>query len=301
MVAGGVWEWVRPEQLVTTQCSGWPCTYDTVLDFVFAGGPARDWPSRSAIAVVRGDFPDDTLRSDHRAVLAEFAPGGEEELAGEVVTLPQTMPPAAGVTVAAPRAATAPAAETAATATPPAPGPTGATSTADANLRAGPGTQYAVVGGTTGGQALLGDLAPVGISADDQWIALANGAWIYAELVRGAPPGLAVSAAPPAAVTDSAPVAPPDTAASPPEPQPTPAPSAPAGDGNPWPEYTCEDNPVPPPNPACPIKGNITGEHIYHMPGQRDYCETVIDESRGERWFCSPEEAEAAGWRAAKR
>ncbi len=49
------------------------------------------------------------------------------------------------------------------------------------------------------------------------------------------------------------------------------------------------------------IKGNISsdGERIYHMPGDVYYDETVINESKGERWFSSPEEAEAAGWRKA--
>jgi micrococcal nuclease len=52
----------------------------------------------------------------------------------------------------------------------------------------------------------------------------------------------------------------------------------------------------------CDIKGNINkdDEKIYHQPGQRYYDETKIDESKGERWFCSAAEAEAAGWRAAK-
>lgn len=52
----------------------------------------------------------------------------------------------------------------------------------------------------------------------------------------------------------------------------------------------------------CTIKGNITadGERIYHMPGSRWYARTVIDEGRGEAWFCSEAEAEAAGWRAAR-
>jgi endonuclease YncB( thermonuclease family) len=59
----------------------------------------------------------------------------------------------------------------------------------------------------------------------------------------------------------------------------------------------------PSPDPACAIKGNINarGAHIYHRPGQADYSATVITEARGERWFCSAEEAEAAGWRAARR
>ena len=56
------------------------------------------------------------------------------------------------------------------------------------------------------------------------------------------------------------------------------------------------------PLPDCPIKGNINraGDRIYHMPWSRDYARTVIDEARGERWFCDEAEAEAAGWRAAR-
>ncbi len=50
---------------------------------------------------------------------------------------------------------------------------------------------------------------------------------------------------------------------------------------------------------GCAIKGNINrrGDRIYHRPGDRHYGETRIDTSRGERWFCSAEEAERAGWR----
>ena len=40
---------------------------------------------------------------------------------------------------------------------------------------------------------------------------------------------------------------------------------------------------------------------ILHSPGQRDDCKTVIDVSKGERWFCSTAEVVAAGWRAAMR
>lgn len=52
----------------------------------------------------------------------------------------------------------------------------------------------------------------------------------------------------------------------------------------------------------CQIKGNINskGEKIYHLPGQRFYNKTQIDTSKGERWFCSEQEAVNAGWRAAK-
>lgn len=53
----------------------------------------------------------------------------------------------------------------------------------------------------------------------------------------------------------------------------------------------------------CRIKGNISskGTRIYHSPGQRDYDKTRISASKGERWFCSATQAEAAGWRAARR
>jgi endonuclease YncB( thermonuclease family) len=50
---------------------------------------------------------------------------------------------------------------------------------------------------------------------------------------------------------------------------------------------------------SCQIKGNISrsGERIYHVPRARDYGPTRIDETKGERWFCSEEEALKAGWR----
>lgn len=52
----------------------------------------------------------------------------------------------------------------------------------------------------------------------------------------------------------------------------------------------------------CPIKGNITakGEKVYHTPDSPWYDRTSIDTSKGERWFCSEQEAKAAGWRAAQ-
>ncbi len=52
--------------------------------------------------------------------------------------------------------------------------------------------------------------------------------------------------------------------------------------------------------PGCKIKGNIsyeTGEKIYHLPGAEDYESTVIDPTRGEKWFCTESEAIANGWR----
>ena len=50
----------------------------------------------------------------------------------------------------------------------------------------------------------------------------------------------------------------------------------------------------------CPIKGNINskGDKIYHLPGKSSYAGTKINQAKGERWFCSEDEAIAAGWRA---
>ena len=51
---------------------------------------------------------------------------------------------------------------------------------------------------------------------------------------------------------------------------------------------------------GCNIKGNINskGGRIYHAPGSSSYGATKIDVSKGERWFCTAQEARAAGWRA---
>ncbi|NJN30963.1 MAG: hypothetical protein HC824_11450 [Synechococcales cyanobacterium RM1_1_8] len=55
-------------------------------------------------------------------------------------------------------------------------------------------------------------------------------------------------------------------------------------------------------NPGCAIKGNISfssGKKFYHLPGMRDYEITLISPEKGERWFCSEQEAIAAGWQKA--
>ena len=54
---------------------------------------------------------------------------------------------------------------------------------------------------------------------------------------------------------------------------------------------------------ACNIKGNISrkGERIYHVPGQQYYAQTQISPGKGERWFCSEQEARLAGWRRSQQ
>jgi hypothetical protein len=158
MTEGGTWEWVQPAQLVTTQCSGWPCRYDSVLDFVFTAGAAREWRAESEIVVAPDDFPDDTTTSDHRAVLAQFWP----HPAGQVAAVPTA------VSTAAPAAK--------------------ATANRGANLRGGPGTNYPIVGAATVGQGLV----VVGRNTAGDWLRLAGGAWIAAFLVDDVPAGLAV-------------------------------------------------------------------------------------------------------------
>jgi endonuclease YncB( thermonuclease family) len=48
----------------------------------------------------------------------------------------------------------------------------------------------------------------------------------------------------------------------------------------------------------CNVKGALgpAGERTYHVPTDEEYEDVVIDPARGERSFCSDEEARAAGW-----
>ena len=57
------------------------------------------------------------------------------------------------------------------------------------------------------------------------------------------------------------------------------------------------------PSPDCTIKGNVnrSGECIYHQPTSRWYAKIEMKISKGTRWFCSIDEAEAAGCRETKR
>src|SRR3989344_7632586 len=71
-----------------------------------------------------------------------------------------------------------------------------------------------------------------------------------------------------------------------------------------WPGCSGEFSSTSQDQDGCIIKGNIsfsTGEKIYHMPGQEYYDKTAIDESKGERWFCTEKEAQDAGWRKSKK
>lgn len=148
------------------------------------------------------------------------------------------------------------------------------------NLRAGPGTAYLVKGSVKAGQAL----AIVAQTKAGDWLQLASGLWIAAQLITKVP-SVPVTLTIPSLPTQAPQRAAPAVAVAPTAP---PAPAAAAVNQG----YTCD---------KC-IKGNISskGEKIYHYPGCLSYKVTKIEESKGERWFSSEAEAVAAGWRGAK-
>lgn len=257
MTAGGVWEWVKPADLVTTQCSGWPCAYESVLDFVFTAGPAQNWRAESEIIVAAGDFPDDATTSDHRPVIANFWPVAASSSSPRLL-LPTPTPD--------PRTVPQPAAT-----------PTAAPPTADdgANLRSGPSTDYPVVGGVPAGQRL----SIVGRNQAGDWLRLADGTWIAAFLVDGAPPNLPTteeSAPAPTptlaqrAETVAVPVEPPTAT---PIPPPTPVP-APAMQSNCSPYYPDVCIPNPPPDLDCGDIGyrrfRVAGGDPHRFDGDHD-------------------------------
>jgi hypothetical protein len=53
---------------------------------------------------------------------------------------------------------------------------------------------------------------------------------------------------------------------------------------------------------GCPIKGQVSGSaRVYVLPWSPDYERVRVQKARGERWFCSEQEAVSAGFKAAQR
>lgn len=53
---------------------------------------------------------------------------------------------------------------------------------------------------------------------------------------------------------------------------------------------------------GCPIKGTVTSAgKLYVLPWSSEYPKATVRPQRGERWFCSEGEAQAAGWRSTDR
>lgn len=152
-----------------------------------------------------------------------------------------------------------------------------------ANLRGGPGTDFAIVGNVAAGQPLT----IVGRNAAGNWYQLSDGNWIAAFLVTGASGDLAVVGIP-EIETSAVPAAPVVE-------QPTTAPSE--SDGS---AFTCAGGCATPPDPSCTIKGNVNsqGEKIFHTTDSSFYGRTVIKPEERDAWFCTTQEAEAARFRA---
>lgn len=56
-------------------------------------------------------------------------------------------------------------------------------------------------------------------------------------------------------------------------------------------------------NPKCAIKGNIDfpiNKKTYHLPGCTQYETAIVQEDKGEAWFCSEATAKKAGFTKAK-
>ncbi len=71
MLRDNIWHWVRPAELIDSNwydrdLDGVDDFPDSILDFAFVAGPAKNWNGHCKIIVRDGDFPDDNKTSDHR-------------------------------------------------------------------------------------------------------------------------------------------------------------------------------------------------------------------------------------------
>ena len=68
-----VWKWIRPEEMIDTNWSdrdrdGRDDYPDSMLDFAFVAGAAKEWAATCRVITREDDFPDDRRTSDHRPV-----------------------------------------------------------------------------------------------------------------------------------------------------------------------------------------------------------------------------------------
>lgn len=159
------------------------------------------------------------------------------------------------------------------------------------NTYAGPGFFFPIVDTRPAGECI----AAVGRNTLGDWLQLSHGMWIEAAVIAYAEP---IELLP---ITDRI-----FTAT--PEPTPTPFPietpipdiaqpervsNNPNGNSQP---FTCKGGCAVAPDPACNIKGN-SNSGIYHTPSSRYYDRTDVNPEEGDRWFCTEDEARAAGYR----
>ena len=79
MLRDNVYEWVKPIELIDTNWAdrdgdGKDNYPDSMLDFAFVAGPAKNWKPVCRVIVRDGDFPDDKTTSDHRPIELRLAP-----------------------------------------------------------------------------------------------------------------------------------------------------------------------------------------------------------------------------------
>lgn len=159
LVADERFQWIRPAELLTTECNGWPCEMRVVQDFVFTVGAAQSWLAASIIATTPDDFPDDETTSNHRPVVASLWPE-------QVPPPPLVNPPRPTET----------------------PTPTTPYVIAAGDIRSGPGTTYPITGQAYRGQRLR----IIARNRSGDWYQLSNGNWLPAYLMAGVPPFLNV-------------------------------------------------------------------------------------------------------------
>ncbi|MFN8440618.1 MAG: thermonuclease family protein [Caldilineaceae bacterium] len=176
------------------------------------------------------------------------------------------------------------------------------------NVRKGPGTNFAISGSALANTPLT----LFGRNQAGDWVQVRlpdrSGGWMNVSLLKV---NVAVTSIPivqdaaqsPTVVqptptaTSSSPAAP--TEATPTAPQ-TPMQSNNGNNEGGSKPFQCTGGCSVAPDPSCAIKGNVNSkkDKIYHMPGWRDYKRTNINPNEGDRWFCTEEEALAAGFRA---
>jgi endonuclease/exonuclease/phosphatase family metal-dependent hydrolase len=79
MLRDNVYHWVKPAELIDTNWAdqdgdGKDNYPDSMLDFAFVAGPAKDWKPVCRVIVRDGDFPDNKSTSDHRPIELKLTP-----------------------------------------------------------------------------------------------------------------------------------------------------------------------------------------------------------------------------------
>lgn len=79
IIRDNIFSWVRPVELIDTNWAdrnkdGVDEYPDSMLDFAFVAGPAKDWNPVCRVIAQDGDFPDDEKTSDHRPIELRLTP-----------------------------------------------------------------------------------------------------------------------------------------------------------------------------------------------------------------------------------